>query len=65
MRRETDLIDVWFDSRAMPYAQIHYRFRKQELLDSKEVYPADFIAEEWIRHADGSSRCMPHSRDGV
>ena len=45
MRRETDLIDVWFDSGAMPYAQIHYPFENMELLDSGEVYPADFIAE--------------------
>lgn len=45
MRRETDLIDVWFDSGAMPYAQIHYPFENKELLDSGEVYPADFIAE--------------------
>ncbi|MDE6296302.1 MAG: isoleucine--tRNA ligase, partial [Muribaculaceae bacterium] len=45
MKREPDLIDVWFDSGAMPYAQIHYPFENKELLDSKEVYPADFIAE--------------------
>ena len=45
MKRETDLIDVWFDSGAMPYAQIHYPFENKELLDTKEVYPADFIAE--------------------
>ena len=45
MKRETDLIDVWFDSGAMPYAQIHYPFENKELLDSGEVYPADFIAE--------------------
>lgn len=45
MHRELDLIDVWFDSGAMPYAQIHYPFENKELLDSKEVYPADFIAE--------------------
>ncbi|MCH5241074.1 MAG: isoleucine--tRNA ligase [Muribaculaceae bacterium] len=45
MKRETDLIDVWFDSGAMPYAQIHYPFENKELLDAKEVYPADFIAE--------------------
>ena len=45
MRRESDLIDVWFDSGAMPYAQIHYPFENKELLDTKEVYPADFIAE--------------------
>lgn len=45
MKRETDLIDVWFDSGAMPYAQIHYPFENKELLDSGKVYPADFIAE--------------------
>ena len=43
--RETDLIDVWFDSGAMPYAQIHYPFENKDLLDSRTVYPADFIAE--------------------
>ena len=45
MKRETDLIDVWFDSGAMPYAQIHYPFENKELLDNRTVYPADFIAE--------------------
>lgn len=45
LTRETDLIDVWFDSGSMPYAQIHYPFENKELLDSKQVYPADFIAE--------------------
>ncbi len=45
MKRETDLIDVWFDSGSMPYAQIHYPFENKELLDGDEVYPADFIAE--------------------
>ena len=45
MKRETDLIDVWFDSGSMPYAQIHYPFENKELLDSHEVFPADFIAE--------------------
>jgi len=45
MKRELDLIDVWFDSGAMPYAQIHYPFENKELLDSNQVYPADFIAE--------------------
>lgn len=45
MRREPDLIDVWFDSGSMPYAQIHYPFENKELLDSHQVYPADFIAE--------------------
>ena len=45
MKREADLIDVWFDSGSMPYAQIHYPFENKELLDSHQVYPADFIAE--------------------
>jgi isoleucyl-tRNA synthetase len=45
MKRESDLIDVWFDSGAMPYAQIHYPFENKEVFDNKEVYPADFIAE--------------------
>jgi isoleucyl-tRNA synthetase len=45
MKRETDLIDVWFDSGAMPYAQIHYPFENKEAFDKREVYPADFIAE--------------------
>ncbi len=45
MKREADLIDVWFDSGAMPYAQIHYPFENKELLDSHRVFPADFIAE--------------------
>ena len=45
LTRELDLIDVWFDSGAMPYAQIHYPFENKEALDSRRVYPADFIAE--------------------
>lgn len=45
MYRETDLIDVWFDSGSMPYAQLHYPFENKELLDNRVVYPADFIAE--------------------
>ena len=45
MRREKDLIDVWFDSGSMPYAQIHYPFENKEAFDNREVYPADFIAE--------------------
>ena len=45
MTRELDLIDVWFDSGAMPYAQIHYPFENKEALDSGSIYPADFIAE--------------------
>ena len=43
--REPDLIDVWFDSGAMPYAQLHYPFENKELIDDKKYYPADFIAE--------------------
>lgn len=45
MYRETDLIDVWFDSGSMPYAQLHYPFENKDLLDKRVVYPADFIAE--------------------
>ena len=45
MYRELDLIDVWFDSGAMPYAQIHYPFENKEGLDSGELYPSNFIAE--------------------
>ena len=43
MYRESDLIDVWFDSGAMPYAQLHYPFENKERFN--EVFPADFIAE--------------------
>ncbi len=45
MKREADLIDVWFDSGSMPYAQWHYPFENKELIDEKKFYPADFIAE--------------------
>ncbi|HAV24616.1 MAG TPA: isoleucine--tRNA ligase, partial [Bacteroidetes bacterium] len=45
MTRETDLIDVWFDSGAMPYAQLHYPFENKEKVDDRTNYPADFIAE--------------------
>ena len=45
MQRATDMISVWFDSGAMPYAQIHYPFENKEILDNRTVYPADFIAE--------------------
>ncbi len=45
MRRESDLIDVWFDSGSMPYAQWHYPFENREFIDSGEGFPADFIAE--------------------
>ena len=45
MKRELDLIDVWFDSGAMPYAQLHYPFENKDLIDSRSFYPADLIAE--------------------
>ncbi len=45
MKRETDLIDVWFDSGSMPYAQIHYPFENKELIDKGLAFPADFINE--------------------
>ena len=45
MKRESDLIDVWFDSGSMPYAQIHYPFENAELIDKKQAFPADFINE--------------------
>ena len=45
MKREADLIDVWFDSGSMPYAQWHYPFENSELIDDGVAFPADFIAE--------------------
>ena len=45
MQRESDLIDVWFDSGSMPYAQWHYPFENKELIDENKAFPADFIAE--------------------
>jgi isoleucyl-tRNA synthetase len=45
MKRESDLIDVWFDSGAAPYAQWHYPFENKELIDQRKLFPADFIAE--------------------
>lgn len=45
MKRESDLIDVWFDSGSMPYAQWHYPFENRELIDEGKTFPADFIAE--------------------
>ncbi|MFT5922364.1 MAG: isoleucyl-tRNA synthetase [Flavobacteriales bacterium] len=45
MKRESDLIDVWFDSGSMPYAQWHYPFENKELIDDRKTFPADFIAE--------------------
>ncbi len=45
MHRESDLIDVWFDSGAMPYAQVHYPFENRDLIDKRLAFPADFINE--------------------
>ena len=45
MKRESDLIDVWFDSGAMPYAQWHYPFENKDKIDENKDFPADFIAE--------------------
>ena len=45
MKRESDLIDVWFDSGSMPYAQYHYPFENKDKIDNKQTFPADFIAE--------------------
>ena len=45
MKREADLIDVWFDSGSMPYAQWHYPFENKDLIDNNKFFPADFIAE--------------------
>jgi isoleucyl-tRNA synthetase len=45
MYRESDLIDVWFDSGSMPYAQLHYPFENKELIDERKAFPADYIAE--------------------
>ena len=45
MTRETDLVDVWFDSGAMPYAQVHYPFENKDMIDKGLAFPADFINE--------------------
>ncbi|MDG1246780.1 MAG: class I tRNA ligase family protein, partial [Flavobacteriaceae bacterium] len=45
MKREKDIIDVWFESGSMPYAQIHYPFENKDLIDNQSNFPADFIAE--------------------
>ena len=45
MKREKDIIDVWFESGSMPFAQIHYPFENKDLIDKKTNFPADFIAE--------------------
>ena len=58
MRRESDLIDVWFDSGAMPYAQVHYPFENKEGFG--QVYPADFIAQMPDGHHRLAIRVRPH-----
>ncbi len=45
MKRESDLVDVWFDSGSMPYAQVHYPFENRQLIDNNKAFPADFINE--------------------
>ena len=45
MKRESDLIDVWFDSGSMPFSQLHYPFENKELVDNNLFYPANFISE--------------------
>jgi isoleucyl-tRNA synthetase len=45
MKREADLIDVWFDSGSMPYAQWHYPFENKDKIDANKDFPGDFIAE--------------------
>ena len=58
MYRETDLIDVWFDSGAMPYAQLHYPFENKELIENGSAFPANFIAEGVDQQEVGSLHCM-------
>jgi isoleucyl-tRNA synthetase len=53
MMREADLIDVWFDSGSMPYAQWHYPFENKDKIDENKDFPADFIAEVSIKHVVG------------
>lgn len=62
MVRETDLIDVWFDSGAMPYAQLHYPFEHREMVDERSYFPADFIAEGVDQTRGGSLPSMPLRR---
>ena len=59
MFRESDLIDVWFDSGSMPYAQWHYPFENKYLIDKGTTYPADFIAEGVDKPVVGFIRFMP------
>ena len=53
MYREADLIDVWFDSGAMPYAQWHYPFENKEVIDEGDGFPQTISPKEWIKREDG------------
>ena len=57
--RESDLIDVWFDSGSMPFAQWHYPFENKEMIDENKSFPADFIAEGWTKQEVGFTLFMP------
>jgi hypothetical protein len=61
MHRETDLIDVWFDSGAMPYAQWHYPFENEATVQG-ESSPRPSSRKAWIKRAAGSTRCTPSPR---
>ncbi|MEN9752077.1 MAG: hypothetical protein RLZZ600_1124, partial [Actinomycetota bacterium] len=58
MRRITDVLDVWFDSGSMPFAQVHYPFENQEWFDSHS--PSDFIVELGCCFGSGPSGCAGH-----
>ena len=62
MKRESDLIDVWFDSGAMPYAQIHYPFENKEVFDKRGSILPILLPKVQIKREGGSSRCMPSPR---
>ena len=58
MFRELDLIDVWFDSGAMPYAQWHYPFENKELIDNEIHFPADYMLRVLTKQEDGFIHSM-------
>jgi isoleucyl-tRNA synthetase len=58
MKREADLIDVWFDSGSMPYAQWHYPFENKDKIDANKDFPGISLLKVWIRLVDGSIRYM-------
>jgi isoleucyl-tRNA synthetase len=53
MKREADLIDVWFDSGSMPYAQWHYPFENKDKIDENKDFPADLLQKVSIKHVVG------------